>query len=228
MLLRAMFLLALISLLGETIVHGAGALAQSSLRFRALSAARTEIAAAISNEQASIAQAIASKTDPRSVPLPSPEPTCVFSDGANCSIQAQAQLSLASAEPSATPSACPEASCTIYLQGNDNVAEGRLAVNVFANVTASDGTVLASRSATVTFRTFNTAPYATLAGSLDATLDDIARGENGDDGGATNGSATLVNVEYLNASDPSATPIPGNVWRPQDQHPAAAANQWDY
>ena len=103
-----------------------------------------------------------------------------------------------------------------------------MSVDISANAVAIDGTVLASRKATVTFRTFDTAPFAAPVGSVDATLDDIASAQNGDDGGATNGSATLVNVEYVNSLDPAATPIPGNVWRPQDQHPAAAATAWDY
>ena len=228
MLLRTIFLLALISLLSETVVHGAGALAQTALRFRASAAARTQIVSAVSVAENAIARAVASNEDPHSMPVPSPVPTCVASDSTGCRLSAQAQIAIPSVAPQATPGTCPATNCTVYLQANDTIAEGRIPVNVSATVNAADGTVLATRNATVLFRTFSAAPYVALAGSLDATLDDIARQQNGDDGGATNGATTLVNVEYLNAEDPSATPVPGNVWRSQNEHPAAAANAWDY
>lgn len=228
MLLRTMFLLALLSLIGETIVHGAGALARTTLHYRALGALRAQLISTVSLEQATIARAIAANQDPRSVPVPTPSAACVLSDATGCRLLAHAEIALPSAAPLATPSACPGSDCTAYLQANDSVAEGRIPVTVSAKVTSMDGTVLATRNASVTFRTFNTAPYAVLAGSLDATLDDIARKQNDDDGGATSGATTLVNVEYVNAANPAATPIPGNVWRPQDENPATTATTWDY
>lgn len=226
MLLRTMFLLALIALLAETIVHGASALAQSALHFRALGAARMQFETAVAMEERAIAGALAAGGDPLAAPLPSATPGCVLTEGSVCRLLAQSRYALAAAVPGATPGACPQTACTVYLQGNDRVAEGRVAVQISTQITAPNGAILASRSAIVKFRTFHSPPYVTLAGSLDATLDGMAG--SGDDGGASGAAATLVNVEYVNAANPRATPVAANVWRPRVQAPAAAANAWDY
>ncbi len=228
MLLRAFFLLFLITLLSETLVHGAAALARSALHHRALDAARIELAAAISSERDTIAKAVQQGQTPQALPSASTAPMCVSSGSNGCELYAQAQIAVASASPAASPPACANTNCTIYLQANDSVAEGRATVNFHVSVVAANGAPLASRDATVLYRTFDTPPYATPAGSLDATLGDAVPAGAGDDGGATGNAATLVNVEYLNASNPSSTPIPGNVWRPRTENPPAAGNAWDY
>jgi len=209
-------------------VHGASALGTAALHRRAVAAARAQFAAAVQLEQSAIAQAVAASADPHVAPQPSPSPICALSRNGACELLTQSAIALTTPGPSAAPSACPSTDCVIYLQANDTVAENRVTVSIASIVTAPEGSVLASRSGNVAFRTFNVPPYATLAGSLDATLDDIAANKTGDDGGASTGSTTLVNVEYRNALDPAATPIPANVWQPQTQHPATTASAWDY
>lgn len=224
MLLRTMFLLALIALLAETAVHGASALATAALRTRAVAIAQAQFATAAQSAQSALAESIAEGKDPAHGTMPAPAPTCVLAAADGCALVAQSALAISTpaAEASGT---CPDTNCTIYMQANDRVTEGRIAIAISTKVTNPGGTVLASRASMVVFRTFATPPYATLAGSLDGTLADLASGSTGDDGGA---AGTLVHVEYVNAVDPSASPIPANVWRPQVQNPAAAAEQWDY
>jgi hypothetical protein len=93
-------------------------------------------------------------------------------------------------------------------------------------VRAANGDALASRRATVSFRTFATAPYASLAGSVDDTLDAIEDGGVSDDGGSASPSgSTLVRVQYQQQGTPNR--IPADVWRSQEQHPATASPPWD-
>ncbi len=232
MLLRTIFLLGLISLLAETLVHGSAALANAALHQRASAAAQAQFSAAIASAQSTIARAISSGVDPASIGMPSPTPTCVSSiTTGGCGLFAQSTIAIATPSPN-LPGGCASTDCTVYFQGNDAVTEGRIAVTLSSNVTASSGAILASRTGTATFRTFATAPYVALVGALDSTLENVAQGQTGDDGGAPERSGvspgTQVNVEYVNALNPAATPIPGNVWRPQEEHPATAANTWDY
>ena len=93
MLLRAMFLLALLAVLGETIVHGAASLAQAALRARALDAARTAFVSGVHAAQTSIAQGV----------VPAPIATCAFADANGCEIDVQ--TTIATATPSPAPSA---------------------------------------------------------------------------------------------------------------------------
>lgn len=226
MLLRTMFLLAFIVVLGETAVHAAGALAQSAVRRRATAAVQTEFERAVEMERAAIAQTIQTGGDPLAVPLPSPVATCLASDRDGCAIVVQTRVATASPAPSASPPACGDAACATYLQANDRVMEGRVAIAIASTATGPNANTLATRSAVVRFRTFQTAPYAAMAGVADATMGTLFGG-GGDDGGATSGSPTLVNVEYLGVT-PGSTPIPGSVWRPQTPRAAAAASAWEY
>ncbi len=223
-----MFLLLFVTMLSETLVHGAAALARSALHHRALDAARTELASAVSFERDAIANAVQQGRNPQTLPAPSASPACVLSDANGCQLSAQTQVAMAPASAAATPAACRDSNCTIYLQGNDSVTEGRATVNFHVSVFAPDGTAVALRDSTMVYRTFGTPPYAAPAGLLDASVSGNVTSGVGDDGGASGNAATLVNVEYVNALNPFSTPVPGNVWRPRIENPAAAASAWDY
>ena len=125
-----------------------------------------------------------------------------------------------------TPSTCPATNCTIYLQGNSAVAESRVAYHLTTAVTAGNGDVVLTRQGDIAFRIFATPPYAALVGSLDATLDGLENGGTGDNGGNASTAGTLISIEYV-PSGASASPIPGNVWRSQDQHRATVVPAWD-
>ena len=225
MLLRAVFLIALLAMLSETMVRAAAALATSALHHRAVAASQVQLNTAIAAEQNAIAQAVAANGPPNTVPPPQNAPSCIVNDSNGCALFAQTHITLASPAPAATP--CANESCALYLQGNDDIAEGRVYVNISTQITAADGSSLVTRAAAVTFRTFRTPPYALPSGALDATLDALGT-QSADNGGTTGASGTLVNVEYLNAADPTATPIPGNVWQPRSASTSAAAGAWDY
>jgi hypothetical protein len=211
-LLRTMFLLALLAVLGETIVHGAASLAQAALRARSLDAARTAFVSGVRAAQASIAQGVA----------PAPIATCAFADANGCEINVQ--TTIATATPSAAPAAtaCPSTPCTVILQGNSAVSEARATFLISTVVNSASGATLARRSGTVAFRTFATPPYAAIVGGADATIGALLDGGAADDGGAP---TSLITVEY----DPSdgGTNTAGNVWQPVIENPASAAPAWE-
>ena len=226
-----MFFVAMVGMLGETIVHGASALANAMLRHRAAAIADAQFARAVESAQGAIAGAVSAGSDASKATMPSPRPTCVLATDSACAMETASTLAVATPAPR-MPGGCPQTDCTAYLQNNAVVREGRIAVDIATSVSASSGAVLANRQERVSFRTFAAPPYATLAGTLDRTVDAIAPGGVGDDGGApgsANGNdSTLVRVEYVNAAHPTAAPIPGNVWRADLQNPGNAPAPWDY
>jgi len=210
MLLRTIVLLALIAILAETLLHGAAALAQAALRQRALDAARLALVSGTYAAQAAIAQGTA----------PAPVASCAYADADGCAISVA--TTFGTPAPSPSPSTCPDTPCTVIMQSNTAVGEGRAAYVISVVASAANGAPLAARSAIVNFRTFAAAPYASIVGGADATLDALANGGPGDDAGAP---ATLITVEYDPAGGGSATP--GNVWQPAIENPPLAAPAWD-
>ncbi len=227
-LLRTLFVLVLFAALSETIVHGAHALAQTSLRREAALAVRQELAAATVQARETIANAIAAGADPRDVvpAAPSPAATCAILTASECVLEAKATIAFSIAT-AATASPCPSDGCTVYEQDNDAVTEGRVLADVSAEAVTAGGTILASRDARLTFRTWRVAPYASLAGALDESLAALAPAGAGDDGGAVpNGTApgTLIDVLYENQR--TGATIPANVWLPQIQRQTASPPAW--
>jgi len=202
-----MFVLAMLAVLGETLVHGAASLARVALHQRALDAARLAFVSGTRAAQSALARG----------ETPTPTATCAYADAAGCEIAVQTTFALPAA--AATPGTCPGTPCVVELQSNSAVDEGRAAYVISTTVMAANGAPLASRSGVVAFRTFATAPYAAIVGGADGTL-----GENapGDDAGSAN---TLITVEYDLRGGASATA--GNVWQPLVESPASAAPAWD-
>jgi hypothetical protein len=218
----------LFAVVAETVVHGAHALAQIALRRAAASAVQRQFESATTAAQRALAAAIQAGGDPQRLQpvAPAPVATCVLATATGCAVQGSASVAFATqAEPSASP--CAQDACTIYVQDNDAVDEGRVGATIAVQATAVDGAVLASRSEAVTFRTFRVAPYAALAGSLDDSLLRLAGAGDGDDGGAVpNGTApgSLIDVIYENRA--SKKTMPANVWHPQVQHPGITPQAW--
>ena len=223
MLLRTMFLLALLAVLGETIVHGAASLAQAALRQRALDAARLAFVSGVRAAQSSVAQSIAANPQTSTFAVPSPIATCAYADANGCEINVHTTFVAQSAAPAPSPSLCPGTACTIVLQSSSAVSEARASIGIASVVSAASGATLASRSGVVAFRTFATPPYASIVGGTDATLDALINGGPGDDAGSAN---TLIKVEY----DPSGggASTAGNVWQPVFESPTSAAPAWDH
>jgi hypothetical protein len=212
-----MVLVVFVAVLGETIVYAAAALARMTFHAREHAAVRSAFADAVRAAQTAAAGG----------PIPQPSTTCAYSTNSGCAITVRMAISVPTPVPGSTPSSCPNGDCTVYEQNNSHVAESRASYAITTQVLASNGDVLMTRGGIVAFRTFATPPYAALAGSLDATLDAIANGGVGDDGGsASNENSTLIHVEYQQSGAP-ATPVPADVWRALDEHPATAAPSWD-
>lgn len=228
MLLRTLFIMVLFAVIAETIVHGVHALAQIELRRSAASGVAQQFESATTAVQRSLAAAIEAGGDPQNLTpvVPAPAASCIVANANGCAIDGRATIAFAAAaQPSATP--CAAAACTIYIQDNDAVDEGRITATIAAQALAPNGAVLASRSQTVTFRTFRVAPYAALAGSLDGSLERLAGAGDGDDGGAApNGTApgSLIDVTYENRA--SKKSMPANVWHSQVQSFSGTPAAW--
>jgi len=211
-LLRTLFALVLFTALAETVLHGVHALGQITLRREALLAVRAEIAAATDEAREAVARAVISGGDPRRLDPQPPPPVagCRLRLHGECALEGRATVRFAQAP---TPSPCPDLTCTVYEQGNDVVAEGRIEATIAAQALGPSGAVLASRVQSIVIRTLRVPPYAALAGQSDAT--DVAAGSPGDDAGAAPiGAApgTLIDVLYKNAI--TGATIPANVWQP--------------
>jgi hypothetical protein len=227
-LLRTLFIIALFAVVAETIVHGVHALAQVALRRSAASGVQRQFESATTAARQSLAAAVEAGGDPQNLtpPAPAPAATCVLAAANGCAVEGRATISFTTAAlPSATP--CPSDACTIYVQDNDAVDEGRVRATIAAQALAPNGAVLASRSESVTFRTFRVAPYAALAGSLDGSLGRLAGSGDGDDGGAVpNGTApgSLIDVIYENRATKKS--MPANVWHSQVERIDAVREPW--
>jgi hypothetical protein len=227
-LLRTLFIAALFAVVAETIVHGAHALAQITLRRQASAVLQREFESATTEVQRRLAAEIEAGGDPQQLDLVAPtlDPTCVLATETGCAMKGSAVVSFASSS-APQQSACANGACTIYVQDNDAVDEGRVSATISASATAPNGAVLASRSASVVFRTFRVAPFAALTGSLDASLLRLAGSGAGDDGGAApNGTApgSLIDVVYENRATKKT--VPANVWRSQIQNSGAVPEPW--
>jgi hypothetical protein len=217
MLIRAMLLIAFVTVLAETAVYGAAALARMTFHARERAALRAAFSDAIRAAQTAAAGGAIS----------APSATCVFTTDKGCAITVRTTISVPTPVAGATPSSCPNGDCTVYMQNNSHVAESRASYTIAAQVIASNGDVLATRRGVVAFRTFATPPYAALVGSLDDTLDAMANGGISDDAGNESAtSSTLIHVDYQQSGNP-ATQVPADVWRALDEHPATAAPSWD-
>ncbi len=206
MLLRALFVSFACIVVAQTMLQAAAALALTALHRQSIAAASSAFVDATQRAQAYIANAIVQNA-PLSGAVPSPEPTCVVSGDAGCTLVAHETIVVATPEPTA----CPPAACYGYVQSNDAVGEGRAVATIAASISDAAGEQLAARGGSVVFRTLRVAPYAVAAGATDATLDDGESGA-GDTGGITAGvsSGTLIEVVYRNAA--SGALMPANVW----------------
>lgn len=228
MLLRSLFAIALFATLAETIVHGAHALAQQTLRRTAASAVQREFEAATSAARVAISAAIEAGGDPRDLTpvAPAPLATCVLASASGCALESSATVTFSSSPlPSASP--CPSDGCTIYVQGNDEIEEGRVRASIAVRASATNGDVLAARDGQLAFRTLRVAPYAALAGTLDDSLQRLSGAGAGDDGGEVpqgTSPGSLIDVVYENRTTKKT--MPANVWRSQVQRPGAAPEAW--
>lgn len=230
MLLRTLFLLALLATLGETLLVGANAFAKVALRRDVALALRQQIASATTRAQMATQAVLRAGGDPRALwPVaPAPQPTCVLAAADGCRLEASATIAFAPMPaPAASATPCADGACTIYLQGNDALDEGRIVATIAATVTGPSGAPLGARATTAVFRTSRDAPYAILSGFGDASIASLAGRPVGDDGGAmANGAApgTLFDVTFENAL--TGARLAANVWQPQLERPAPVAPPW--
>ena len=222
MLLRTIFMLALVAIAGEAIVHAPGALARAALHQRALDAARTALAAGVGEAQATIALALQANPGAAAVPLPMPLATCAYSDANGCELRVQTVFATPTPAAAPSPASCPQTDCVVMLQGNSAVAEARITWRITATVSAPAGAQLATRSAVAAFRTYGAPPYASLAGGVDASIDALMTGGVADDAGSP---SSLITVQYAPSGGGAGTS--GNVWDALTQTSATAAPAWE-
>ena len=231
MLLRVVFLIAMLTVLVQAIVFGSVVLARATIARRTAAIASAATLDATTQAQSLLASAIASNGGPLALPslAPSPSSTCALAaSDASCALAVTTSVRFITPQvtPVASPSPCPAAQCTTYWQANQYVAEGRIDAQVSAVVIDGRNALLARRDVLLRFRDIAVAPYAILAGSVDlrGTLPSDSVGDDAGNLGAVNGG-TLVDVVYRNAS--SAIETPANVWIPHGPSLAGTATAWD-
>lgn len=223
MLIRTFFAIFLIAVLSEAIVFGAASFARADLHHRALNAARQSLTSGAQAAQAAVATAVAATGSASSWPTPQPMVTCAASRaGGACTMTANITVALATPPPSTGTGCAHGTDCNVYAQRNDAVTESRAYARVTATITDAAGTTIAARTALLAFRVFDQAPYATLAGSLDAA-EQSGNGVVSDDAGSSS-SATLVHVRYDNLQTGQSSS--GDVWSASTQDFAGAASGW--
>ena len=206
-------LIAFIALLGETMIAGSASLGRSAMRATELRVLRDGLASTIAQTQSAIAQNV----------VVQPLTSCAYSNGSGCALRLVTSVSPTTPAPQAT-GACA-ATCVVAVQGNASVAESRATFSIRAQLLAENGDPVVSRSGTISFRTFNAPPYATLVGSLDATLDALMNGGTGDDGGSTSAAnGTLIHVQYQNAA--TGNGLSADSWRVLNEQPATHSPDW--
>ncbi len=231
MLLRTLFVLLMLGVVGETIVQSAFALTRTLIARRAERAVDAGYQRALASLENAAASALASGADPRALVVPSPSPaaTCLPKAGAQngCALTVVATVHVATAtpDPVGTPAApvCGEQNaCVLNAQRNDLVSEGRILASIEITATDANGARVLDRTRAVRLRTFRQAPYVVVAGARDLTNATIANDAvEGDDGGRVDSGSTLINVEYRSSACPACPPISANVWK------NAAANTTD-
>lgn len=175
---------------------------------------------------ASLEQTIAADMQRGGVPNPAPAftpipPVCANS---TCTYRIAETISFIQAAPATPGPACDasQTNCAANVQTNGYVAESRVTAQITVTLLDARGYSLGVRTATVALRTFQSPPYAAIAGSRDGAFDDVSNGASaGDDGGAApapNACApppsvsddTSVRVEYRNKTTGACTD--GSAW----------------
>jgi hypothetical protein len=224
-LLRALFVVALLTALGATIVHAAATLADARVHRRATLAIDRAVAAALAAVQSAAAVQIQAGADPRALRLeiPSVAASCAVYVASMCALTVTTTID---ATADSTPSESPCAPlCAVDEQGNDAIAEGRTSVRIRVVAAGSDGTTVAMRDRYALFRVWKLAPYVALAGTRDVSTDAIANGySEGDDAGYP--AVTTVGVRYVNAR--TGASIDGDAWTSRGwSNSNAGATDWD-
>lgn len=212
MLANAVVVAAIIALTITGTVSATYAAARAAIHRTALRYADAAFGAALGNARDEIAASIAaSRALPAFTPSP-PQPACAGARPA-CAYYVSRSISLET-----TPSAAGN------LEADANVNENRVAANITVTILTPDGTALAVREKRAILRTFQTPPYAVIAGTSDGSSDLAARASQGDDGGlppsAENSACTpsttdetVVRAEYYN--DASGACTDASTWRSQ-------------
>jgi hypothetical protein len=221
-LLRTVFLLAFLAISAQSIVAGAGALAKVALQRRALDAADSGFTSGVRAAQSAVAQSIAASGGTASLLVPTAIATCAYADAAGCELNVRTTFATPTPAAAPPPQSCPQTDCTVLLQANTSVAEGRVALLISSVVSSPSGAQLASRSGLAAFRTYATPPYASLVGGVDASVDALMNGGAADDGGSP---STLITVEYVPSN--GASGVPANVWQPLVETSATSAPAWE-
>lgn len=190
----------------------------------------------------SLQQTVASDMQRGGVPNPAPAFTPIPAACANstCTYLTAETITLTQAAPATPGPACDvsQTNCAPNVQTNGYVAEGRLTAQITITVLDAQGDSLAARTGTVVLRTFDSPPYAAIAGSRDGIFDDVLNAASaGDDGGAppatpnpcaAPGSSisddTAVRVEYRNKDTNACTD--GSAWADSSYSARSESSGW--
>ena len=238
MLAGALYYIALVALVGATILSAGLAMTRVTISRMA----QPYITAGYQRALASLEQTVSSDMQAGGVPYPAPTFTPIPAECANaaCTYKTSETIALTTAAAPVNAAACDasQTNCAPNVQSNAYVAESRLTAQISVTVTDASGATVAMRTGAVILRTFDAPPYVGVAGSREGTFDDIASlHAAGDDGGAPPATPnpcasvspgvvddTAVRVAYHNAS--SGACANGSSWSDASYSSTTATNGW--
>ncbi len=223
MLAGALFYVALLVLVGTTILSAGLAMTRMTVTRMARPYLATGYQRAASSLQRSVAAQMQSGGSPYPAPAFTPIPAACAN--AACTYMTTERITLSSAPPSVASSCDPEeTNCAANVQTNGYVREGRMSALVTVTVQDANGAKVATQDSTVILRTMSTPPYAAIAGARDAAFDDVVNAHApGDDGGAAPATPNPCTSAIPGAADDTAVRV---AYRNQATNACTDGSSW--
>jgi hypothetical protein len=192
--------------------------------------AQTYVAAGFQRAEFTLEQALVNDLQQGAAPSPLPTftplpPVCVDSSNP-CRYQTSETIAVTQTSQAAMSTVCDttQTNCASNEQANSYVNESRVTARIGVNVIAADGSTLATRSVDVILRMMKTPPYFAIAGTRDATFDDVAAGNaSGDDGGITPATPNPCATAALGTTDDTAVRV---AYRNQITNACSDGSSW--
>jgi|GEM_PF-1738584 len=241
MLANAIVYVALIALVATTFLSAGLAMVRTAIHRSAQTYVTPGFQRAASALQQTLAQDLRTGTLPAPLPTFTPMPPACVDANTPCRYKSSASITLTQTGTAVAGSQCDamRTNCAAHEQSNAYVRESRITARISVSITAaSDGALLATRTADLIVRTMNTPPYAVLAGNRDGSFDDaIAAHAAGDDGGTLPATPNPCATAVAGASDDTAIRVAyrnqttnacsdGNSWRTESYDSSTEAATW--
>jgi len=241
MLANALFYVALVTVVATTFLSAGLAMTRATIHRLSQTYVAAGYQRAASVLQQRLADDLQNGVLPNPLPTFTPLPATCVDTAVPCRYETSETIVLTQTTAPSAGAGCDPAqtNCASNEQANAYVNENRIAARISVAVTASDGTLLTTRTGDVVLRTMNTPPYVIVTGARDGSFDNLASASSvGDDGGlpaatpnpcaaAAAGTLddTVVRVAYSNRVTNACTN--GSTWRTSSYNSSSsAASGW--